>query len=96
MKDMDIYLSIVIPWAYVNLLVWTPQACKVRHFSEKIQNAEICNFFASDENLLMAHFFQNAVIWRQIKIFPWNQLQMATNALNFQWKKAEPVYLNPL
>ena len=40
-------------------------------------------------------FFQKAVIQRLIKIFPWNQLQIATNVLNFQWKKAETIYLNP-
>ena len=41
-------------------------------------------------------FFQTALIQRPIEIYPWNQLQMATNTLNFQWKKAEPMYLNPL
>ena len=32
---------------------------------------------------------------RPIKVFPQNQLQIATNTLNFQWKKAETIYLNP-
>ena len=54
------------------------------------------HLFHNHKKLFFGHpFFQKAVIRRPIKIFPWNQLQIATNVLNFQWKKAETIYLNP-
>ena len=39
-------------------------------------------------NLFRARLFQNDVIRRKIEIFSWNQLRVATNILDFQWKKA--------
>ena len=77
-------------------VVWTPQPCKVEHFPKIIQKFKNAPFLQALKTCLGHTFFQKAVIWRLIKIFPWNQLQMATNTLDFQWKKAEPIYLRPL
>merc|ERR1719195_2368508 len=45
-----------------------------------------------NEEKVLAHFFQNAVIQLQIKIFPCNQLKMATNFLNFPREKLDSTY----
>ena len=52
-------------------------------------------FFQRWKPVFCTLFFQNAVIQWQINIFPWNQLQMATNFLNFPWEKANFKNLNP-
>ena len=53
----------------------------------KIQQGWKMQHFHKGENLFMACCFQNAIIQRQMKIFPWNKLPMATNFLNFQWQE---------
>ena len=34
------------------------------------------------------------VVIKPVLLVPWNQLQMATNILNFQRKKTEPIYID--
>lgn len=58
-------------------------------------NAKKCTFFTSTKNLFLEPFFQKAIIRRPKKLFPWNQLQIATNTLNFLGKKAKTINLNP-
>ena len=65
-------------------------------FFWKIWKAKNAPFSQALKTCFWHTFFQTALIQRPIEIFPLNQLQMATNTLNFQWKKAEPIYLSPL
>ena len=67
------------------------QSCTIFRKTKMLKNAP---FLQVLKLILGAHFF-HAIIQRQMKISPWNQLQMATNILHFQWKEAEPKYLNP-
>ena len=78
--------------------------------SRMLEHPENCTFYTGAENLFLTIFFKMlsfeeslrfspetiCKIWNHL-IFSCNQLQLATNILNFQRNKAEPyMYLNQL
>ena len=88
MKDMDI-ISPLIPhgpvWIYQ---LGQNKSAKLSTFLQQPKRWKWI-FFTSAENLFLAHFFQNAVIQWQIKIFPWNQLQVVTIFTKFSMRESK-------